>query len=152
MSRWQGIMLHHSATKDTPGVDREQFKRYHMKVRRWDDIGYHGVIEEVNGVYIPIGGRPAYMNGAHCPARVNGVSMNRTHLGLCFAGNFDLFEMPEEQVIVGARQIASWCVMNDIETTAITRHNLWRDTDCPGKLFPFDDIISATNDILERYA
>ena len=132
---WQGIVLHHSATKDTPGVETEGFRRYHIEIKHWKDIGYHWVIEDIDGIYEALMGRPSYMNGSHCPRK------NWTHLGVCFTGNFDLYEMQEEQVIVGARLIASLCVMNDIEPLSISRHSAWRDTACPGIHFPFDELI-----------
>jgi hypothetical protein len=143
MSRWTEIILHHSATKDTPDVDTEKFRRYHMNVNGWNDIGYHGVIEDVMGVYQFLGGRPGYMDGAHCRGR------NKFALGLCFTGNFDLYQMPEEQIVVGARQIATWCVMNDIEPNKIGLHRMWGQTDCPGSKFPEHIIISEVEKRLE---
>jgi len=135
MRRWQGIVLHHSATLDTPSVETEAFRRYHTEIRLWRDIGYHGVIEDIDGIYEFLMGRPAYMVGSACPGK------NSTHLQICFTGNFDIYGMQEEQLIVGARSIASLCVMNDIEPSTISCHRDWRDTACPGEFFPFADLI-----------
>ena len=135
MILWKGIAVHHSATKDTKGVETEQFRRYHTEIKGWQDIGYHKVIEDIGGIYEGLDGRPAYMQGAHC------IPINRTHLGVCFTGNFDLYEMQEEQLIAGARSIASLCAMIGAEPSDITRHSDWWDTACPGKFFPFEDLI-----------
>ena len=132
---WRGIVLHHSATKDTPGVETEGFRRFHKEIRHWKDIGDHKVVEDIDGIYEALDGRPAYMNGAHCPGK------NWTHLGVCFTGNFDLYEMQEEQIIAGARSIASLCAMCGIEPSKISCHRDWRDTACPGIYFPFERII-----------
>ena len=135
MSRWKGIVLHHSATTDSNGVETEGFRRFHVEVRGWLDIGYHFVIEEIDDRHYALMGRPAYMSGAHCPGK------NSTHLGICFTGNFGEEEMKEEQIEAGARLITSLCVMNDIDPSQISRHSDWRDTACPGSKFPFSELI-----------
>ena len=135
MINWQGIVLHHSATKDTPGVETEGFRRFHKEIKLWQDIGYHGVIEDIDGIYEFLMGRPWYMQGAHCPGK------NRTHLGICFTGNFDIYEMQEEQIITGARSIASLCSIIGAEPSDISCHRDWRDTACPGIYFPTERII-----------
>jgi N-acetylmuramoyl-L-alanine amidase len=140
MSRWNGIVLHHSATEDTPGVETEAFRRYHKEIKEWRDIGYHWVIEDVDDIYEVLMGRPAYMSGAHC------IGKNRDHLGVCFTGNFDLYEMGEEQLVVGVRLIAGLCVMNDIRPSFISCHKDWWDTDCPGAYFPLDEIVDGVTE------
>ncbi|MDD3899183.1 MAG: hypothetical protein PHE82_09595, partial [Syntrophomonadaceae bacterium] len=63
------IVLHHSATPD--GIIYEDFdaiKRGHL-ARGYRDIGYHWVIELVNGVLTAAPGRPEWDTGAHCPGR-----------------------------------------------------------------------------------
>lgn len=135
MSRWKGIVVHHSADHDDPWVDATDYERWHVEGRGWLDIGYHWVVEEVNDHYYAIQGRPATMQGAHSPGQ------NSTHLGVCFAGNFETTLMKPEQLIVGAELISSLCVMNDVEPSHISRHCDHRDTACPGALFPFDDLL-----------
>jgi len=134
MSRWVGIIVHHSATSDTDGVEREAFDRYHRSLG-WQAVGYHWIVERIDGDYQAIHGRPATMQGSHCPGK------NQDHLGVCFAGNFHAGEMRSEQLIVGAELISSLCVMNDANPSNISRHSDYRDTACPGDLFPFDELV-----------
>lgn len=135
MSRWQGIVVHHSADDDDPWVDTTDYERWHVEGRGWLDIGYHWVCEEINDHYYALQGRPSTMSGAHCPGK------NQDHLGVCFAGNFHAGRMKMEQMIVGAELIASLCVMNDIRPSNVSRHRDHRDTACPGDFFPFDDLM-----------
>ena len=44
-------------------------------------------------------------------------------------------------MIVGAELISSLCVMNDANPSNISRHSDYRDTACPGDLFPFDELV-----------
>jgi hypothetical protein len=142
MSRWRGIVVHHSATADSEGVETEAFRRFHIKERGWQDIGYHWIIEDIDGIYEALMGRLSTIQGSHC------LYKNRDHLGVCFAGNFSVTEMDERQLIVGAGLIASLCVMNDIEPSNVSRHLDWRDTACPGNLFPFEELIVMVNELV----
>jgi len=46
-----------------------------------------------------------------------------------------------EQLIVGAELISSLCILSDVNPQQISRHSDWRDTACPGDLFPFDEFM-----------
>jgi len=46
-----------------------------------------------------------------------------------------------EQLIVGAELISSLCVFIDVNPSNISRHKDYRDTACPGDLFPFDEFM-----------
>ena len=143
MSRWKGIILHHSAARDRVYVDTERYRQHHL-ARGWRDIGYHYVVELIDTHYYALMGRPTTMDGAHCPTK------NEDHLGICFAGNFMEQQMPENMIRVGADLIASLCVMNDIEISAISLHKNWRMTDCPGSEFPLQRIIAEVKKRLEE--
>lgn len=141
-SRWRGIVLHHSAAPDHDDVDAERYRDWHL-ARGWRDIGYHWIVERAGAIFIALLGRPAYLEGAHCPGK------NADHLGVCFAGNFEEAEMPYGQLVVGVDLLASLCVMNGFDQTAISVHRDWRQTKCPGRLFPEDKILEAVRQKLE---
>lgn len=84
MRQWQGIVLHHSATPD--GIvlkDYNAIRQYHIEHNGWKDIGYHYVVEKVNGVYRIEPGRSIDKDGAHA------FGFNKTHIGICCVGSFD---------------------------------------------------------------
>ncbi len=75
--QWTGVVVHHSAT---PSGDVEAFRRHHVGVRGWLDVGYHFVILRDGTIQE---GRPISMDGAHARGR------NRTHIGVCLVGEAD---------------------------------------------------------------
>ena len=121
---WKGVVLHCSATKDTQLDNWQSIVRYHTSYRvdynivtkeefeqakilragkskpvlqrPWADVGYHGGIEMVDGVLKYQHGRSLNMTGAH--AAVAGVSSeyNRTHIGICFVGDFETIPPSKE--------------------------------------------------------
>ncbi len=111
------VVLHHSLTKDGQTVDFVAMERYHMSHRidgravslgeyerrrengngivfeePWNAIGYHVVIERIQGKTHVLMGRMPDQRGAHC--RESG--MNVMGIGICFVGNFDLEPVPPE--------------------------------------------------------
>jgi hypothetical protein len=135
MSPWTHVVIHHSATPDTEGVETEGFRKYHKEARGWRDIGYHAVCERVGADWIVIAGRPLSWVGAHA------IPRNRDGLGFCFAGNFDLTDPDSAMLAVGARHVAGWMDafgMGPVES-ALERHSDVWQTACPGSRFPWDD-------------
>ncbi len=125
-----GICIHHSATPDGGHLDTAAFRRYHVEVNGWDEIGYHSVVERVDGVVTVVPGRSEEFCGAHCPP------LNSTHLGLCIAGNFDLTD-PDDELL---RAAENWCreKMDQYRIAArnITYHCDHSPKTCPGTRFP----------------
>jgi N-acetylmuramoyl-L-alanine amidase-like protein len=114
--KWEGIVWHHSYSKDNP--DRDEWVgiiRYHTSYRidgdivtkevfekrqlakdgksfekPWSDVGYHGGVERANGGdLVWRQGRPWTKAGAHAGHPGNNM-FNDKYLGLCCVGNFDL--------------------------------------------------------------
>jgi len=77
------LVVHHTAGPDTPALEADNIRDYHVRVRRWRDAGYHVLIERVEGAEVPLILRPWDEPGAHC------LPMNRRSLGVALAGNFD---------------------------------------------------------------
>jgi len=72
---WIGIVLHHTATPALTTV--ESIRRHHIDVNKWDDIGYHYLVDYKGVVHK---GRPTWKQGAHARGR------NATHLGVALIG------------------------------------------------------------------
>ena len=108
---WKGIVVHHSATK-TGTV--ESFRRHHVNVNGWQDIGYNFVIYRNGSIHK---GRSLEINGAHARGR------NATHIGICLVGE-DVFTA--DQVVA----LYELCrdLAEDYQIQSIERHH----KDCPG--------------------
>jgi hypothetical protein len=139
---WQGIIVHHTVVLDTPRVETEVIRLYHMAERGWQDIGYNFVVEKVYDRYYAIAARPLYKSGSHSRGQ------NSTHIGVAFVGNF-MDEVPHhDQIQAGAELIAGLCSALDISTSEIYPHKHFSNTLCPGDLFPFDELIAKVETFL----
>ena len=135
------IILHHSAGKDYYLSDFEAIRRFHIDIRGWNDIGYHRVIERVGTDIVVNQGRDYNEQGAHCPG------MNARSLGICVVGNFETGKMDEAMKFAVIREVREQMLRFDIPAKNVLRH---RDaalpghgTACPGKHFPYEEIIEA---------
>jgi len=73
------IVVHHSATLTG---NAEVFRRYHVNVRHWADIGYHFVITREGKIEA---GRPEHLIGAHALTG-RPYSRNPFSVGVCLVG------------------------------------------------------------------
>jgi N-acetyl-anhydromuramyl-L-alanine amidase AmpD len=123
------IIIHHSATKQG---DAETFRRYHVQVNGWKDIGYHYVIN--NGTYKPDGliekGRGEKEVGAHA------IGYNNRSIGICLVGNFDEDRPTEAQMQALVQLCKDIMQRYNIPAKNVLGH---RETGakktCPGKNF-----------------
>jgi hypothetical protein len=126
------IILHHSATPDgTVYRDYDSIKRGHL-ARGWKDIGYHWVIEKVNGVLTAIPGRPESIEGAHCPGR------NYDGIGVCCVGNFET-EIPSEELYIFTANLCRGIMLRH-PIKVIAGHRDYYATACPGKNFDVNKV------------
>jgi len=126
------IVLHHSATKDgTVYRDFDSIKRNHL-ARGYRDIGYHWVVEKINGKLTAIPGRAEWDTGAHC------ISRNEDGIGISVVGNFQE-EVASEDLY---RFVAKLCqdIMSRHPIKEIGGHRDYSATACPGKNFDVDKI------------
>lgn len=77
--KYEGIVIHCSATKETSDFSLADLKRSHL-ARGWSDVGYHFYITKDGVVHR---GRPIDRMGAH----VRGF--NRNTVGVCYEGGLD---------------------------------------------------------------
>lgn len=121
------IIIHHSATPD--GIMHKDFdaiKKYHIETNGFRDIGYHYVIESVNGQYKIIPGRAENDDGAHC------LGQNSQSIGICLVGSFMEQEPPEGQVQTLIYLIRD--IYSRYGPLPIYGHRDFYATSCPGKL------------------
>ena len=130
--RPKSIILHHSLTDDGKTVNWGAIRRYHVQDRGWRDVGYHFGIEDVNGFYEVLVGRPLGIQGAHTKGR------NSRSIGICFVGNFDLAPPPLDQWSTGVRLVKSLLWAFSLEESDVYGHRDWADKSCPGKMFNMD--------------
>lgn len=71
------LTIHCSDTKNNENYDIEKIRDYHVRVKKWDDVGYHWVIQPDGEVQ---NGRPLNKMGAHV------LGHNVNNIGLCMIG------------------------------------------------------------------
>ncbi|KAB2835131.1 MAG: N-acetylmuramoyl-L-alanine amidase [Candidatus Brocadia sp.] len=139
---WKYIVIHHSAS--TSGSAAE-FDKYHREKRRWENgLGYHFVIGNGNGTpdgEIEIGNRWInQINGAHAGVE----EYNHYGIGICLVGNFN-------ESYPTAAQMASLSILVEylqdrcqIPSEQVIMHRHCRQTECPGRKFPYDKLLANT--------
>jgi len=124
------IVYHHTVENDlTP----ERIDELH-KLRGWAGIGYHFYIRKDGTIYR---GRPENAIGSHA------AGVNNRALGISLEGNFNI-----EYLTVKQRESLielSKYLMRKYNIKDLKRHKDVRNTECPGKNFPFEEIRAALN-------
>tara|TARA_Y100000310_G_scaffold301361_1_gene337787 strand:- start:723 stop:1163 length:441 start_codon:yes stop_codon:yes gene_type:complete len=133
------IVIHHTATKDDESFNKDNVKDIHT-AKRWRDIGYHFVVENVEGEFEVIVGRPLNIMGAHCKG------FNQRSIGVAYVGNFEIAPPPPGMVRVGVdRIIVPLALALNIQHDRVVAHRNTGSTPtvCPGRYFPMDEITTA---------
>lgn len=127
------IIIHHSKTRDGRSVSWSAIHSYHVNHNGWSDIGYHAGIEEVEGRFVCLFGRPDILAGAHAKGE------NRSSLGFCFLGDYDLRRPSDARLRVASRRVlAPWLIRLGLGVDALRPHSQYSNKTCPGKMFPMD--------------
>ena len=130
------IILHCSATKDSPTLSWDDIRRYHTKVKKWRTIGYHYGIEKIEDSYEILVGRFEEEVGAHC------IGLNSKSIGICFMGNIDTEDIEKEQWEVGLKLVRSICNRYNIKYENVKGHREFADyKTCPGIRFDVEKFI-----------
>ena len=139
------VVIHHSLTRDSGSVSWSAIHTYHVNTKGWSDIGYHAGIEEVEGRYVCLFGRPDWISGAHTKGE-NGRS-----LGFCFVGNYDDRRPDDARLRVAARRVlAPWLIRLGLGVDALVPHSQFSNKTCPGKLFPMDRLREICAEEMDR--
>ncbi len=124
------IILHHRA-----GCGSVQSIHSEHLARGWSGIGYHFYVRRDGTVYR---GRPLDTVGAHCTGK------NSVSVGVCFEGNYQADRiMPSEQLRSGRELVAY--LQKIYPHAEIKGHRDFYATACPGRNFPFDEIVKGAN-------
>lgn len=120
------IVLHHRAGSG----DINSIHTAHQRLG-WAGCGYHLYITKDGKVF---SGRPIDTVGAQC------TGYNEKSVGVCFEGDFEKEEMTSLQAKAGAKVIKY--LKKEFASARVVRHKDLVATLCPGKNFPFEDIIN----------
>ncbi|MCH8922352.1 MAG: N-acetylmuramoyl-L-alanine amidase [Planctomycetes bacterium] len=147
---WKTIVFHHSATPagSVASIDAEHRLRKDSAGEPWLGIGYHfvignGVIE--NGHGMPDGKIEAtfrwqqQLPGAHAGSRTH----NASGIGICLIGNFNEAPPTKKQISSARKLVESLRRRYLIDREQVIAHRDVRATDCPGRFFPFDQMVLA---------
>lgn len=130
-------IVHHSLTKDGQTVSWDAIRRYHKETNGWNEIGYHYGIELIGTFYEVLSGRPENEAGAHCKGQ------NAASIGICFVGNYDLEEPPEE--MMKRATAVFYPILRRLRITPenIFPHSAFAQKTCPGTKFPMNRFVEA---------
>ena len=125
-----GIVIHHSATRDTASLSFDAIRRWHTEELGWDDVGYHFVLEDFDGVPILLTGRALQYYGAHT------LGHNST-IGICVVGDFDE-NCPDMDVLYRLTDLLRGLltIYPDLTPEDIHFHADFASKSSPGKRFP----------------
>lgn len=127
LSQINRIILHHAAAVN---CSAEDIHNWHL-ARDWAGIGYNFLVRKDGSVYEC---RPL----EYVPAHATGH--NTCSIGICFEGNFEVETMPEAQKQSGKELVAYLKDKHNI--SLVQKHKDVQATSCPGKNFPFDEIVN----------
>lgn len=125
------IILHHAAGDG----DVESIHNWHIYGNGWLGIGYHFYIRKDGTIYR---GRPEEMVGGHT------YGSNSTSIGICCEGNFENEKMsPAQKNSCG--ELVGYLLEKWPTVYKVSKHKDYNATACPGKNFPFEDIIAIAS-------
>lgn len=131
------IILHNA---DASTCTAEQIHQWHL-ANGWAGAGYHFLVRKDGSVYRL---RPENKVGAHASGA------NADSLGICFEGAFNRETMGQTQIKAGQELVAY--LKNKYGISKVQPHKEVTPTDCPGKNFPFNEIVNGkSNDDYEGW-
>ena len=122
MRKINTIAIHHSQNRK----GFQEIKDLHVHEYKWDDIGYHFVIDKKGDI---LNGRNIEKIGAH----VHGY--NDDSVGICLIGNFDIEIPNKEQINSLLKLINELKSKYDIKEIKMHRDFPNANKTCPGKNF-----------------
>ena len=141
---WKSIVLHHSATTggNVASIDRVHRQQKDSAGKLWLGIGYHFVVG--NGQSMGDGEiQPTFrwleqLPGAHAGQQ----PLNQSGIGICLIGNFDEVAPTAKQVAAVRGLMGALAERYAIPRERMLRHLDVQATLCPGRLFPWDQLLA----------
>jgi N-acetyl-anhydromuramyl-L-alanine amidase AmpD len=145
---WRYILVHHTATAegDLRSIDAAHRRRTDDQGRPWLGIGYHFLIG--NGHPMADGEVAAtfrwteQLHGAHAGDRLH----NEQGIGVCLVGDFEQTPPTAQQMAAAQRLVQALARRYGIPRENILPHSQVTATECPGKLFPWDELFAPQTD------
>ena len=141
---WKTIVLHHSATAsgDVATIDAQHRQRKDSAGKAWLGIGYHFVIGNGRGLddgqVEPTFRWRQQLAGAHA----GNTQQNDSGIGICLIGNFNDTEPTARQLAAIQELVTVLADQYKMNQQAVVRHLDVRATECPGRKFPFDQVVA----------
>ena len=132
-SKTDTIYLHHAVYNGPV----EDIDRMH-KNNGWTCIGYHFYVRKDGSIYR---GRREDTVGAHA------YGYNSTSIGICAEGNFEIDIMSEAQKN-SIIELVNY-LKQKYGVSKVLRHKDVNATACPGKNYPFNEIVNGKTSVIE---
>lgn len=147
---WKYIVLHHTASEkaNVESIHEEHLKRKDASGNPWLGIGYHFVIGNGNGM--PDGEiEPTFrwrqqLQGAH--AGSTDPAYNQQGIGVCLVGNFENHAPTAAQLTAMKKLVRVLKTNYRVASKNVIGHRDVRATECPGKLFPMQEVANEPVD------
>ena len=137
---WKYIVIHHSASDSG---NASSIGKYHKNVKGWaNGLGYHFLIGNGHGSnegQIEVGNRwDEQIDGAHA----GNDKYNKYGIGICLVGNFENKPPTDSQMSSLLYLINYLQKRCNIPDSNIVMHRNFRKTVCPGKHFPYNEVLA----------
>lgn len=158
------IIIHMSDSEDGPGFNASAIYKYHTSYRYnfrtinknlakklesegkkvehpWPDVGYHFLIDNVDGNYYPVIGRSVFQTAAACWQQ--GMNVHGIHV--CFIGDYDIKRPPQKMLEVAVKKVIIPCIRAfNITVENIQPHSAYANKTCPGRMFDMSELRNMT--------
>jgi len=149
---WKYIVLHHTAADagSVESIHETHLQRKDANGNPWLGIGYHFVIGNGQGMtdgdIEPTFRWKQQLQGAH--AGSSDPAYNQQGIGIVLIGNFEKTPPTAKQLTALKELVRTLKTNYRISAQNIIGHRDVRATECPGKLFPMDDVAHVPVDVL----
>ncbi len=139
---WKSIVLHHTAATSgsVESIHETHLQRKDGSGNSWLGIGYHFVVGNGNGMddgeIEPTFRWKQQMHGAHAGEKEH----NQTGIGIALIGNFEETPPTPKQLASIKRLVSVLKGEYGIPNEKVIGHQDVKATECPGKLFPLEDV------------
>ena len=129
------IIIHHAEASHCTAQDIHQ---WHLN-NGWSGAGYHFLVRKDGTVYRL---RPEGKIGAHASGS------NSDSIGICFEGSYMTETMAQAQINAGKELVAY--LKQKYKISKVQAHREVCSTNCPGKNFPFTEIVNTTVNVTKE--